>query len=267
MDRLLLTIASLINTLFLVLLYFNNRKDTIKKIFRYIVVCIIVWIISVLFYSISPNVHVAFFWIKVSNGISAFIPVLFWLFSFIFPHREYKVKKIDMVLVIVLPLFFILASFTNLLAKKVIITEGGYYLPVAGILFKFFTIYFLLFFVWGFKNLFCSYKISKGVRRLQIKYLFLGVFVTSFIGIITNLVFPMFGIGKLTNLGPISTMIFVGFTTYAIIRYRLLDTKIVITRVGIFFILYAIVLGIPFYIGYQTKSWVMAVSFAVFFAT
>ena len=54
---------------------------------------------------------------------------------------------------------------------------------------------------------------------------------------------------------------------YAIIKYHLLDIGVVITRVGIFLTLYTLVLGIPFYIGHRTNSWIWSTSFAVCFAT
>ncbi|RKY45375.1 MAG: hypothetical protein DRP81_03965 [Candidatus Omnitrophota bacterium] len=46
-----------------------------------------------------------------------------------------------------------------------------------------------------------------------------------------------------------------------------MDIRVAITRVGIFLALYTAVLGLPFYLGYQTNSWVLSTSFAATFAT
>jgi len=54
---------------------------------------------------------------------------------------------------------------------------------------------------------------------------------------------------------------------YAIIKYRLMDIRVALTRAGIFLVLYTAVLGIPFYVGYQTRSWMFSTSVAVILAT
>lgn len=46
-----------------------------------------------------------------------------------------------------------------------------------------------------------------------------------------------------------------------------MDVNLVITRIGIFITLYTIVLGVPFYIGYHTNSWIWSTSVAVLLAT
>jgi len=46
-----------------------------------------------------------------------------------------------------------------------------------------------------------------------------------------------------------------------------MDIKIALTRAGIFIIVYTLVLGIPFWLGYVTKSWLPSTSLAVLLAT
>jgi signal transduction histidine kinase len=46
-----------------------------------------------------------------------------------------------------------------------------------------------------------------------------------------------------------------------------MDIKVVVTRAGIFVIVYTLVLGIPFWLGYITKSWFSATGLAVVLAT
>ncbi|MBN2119919.1 MAG: hypothetical protein JW734_02540 [Candidatus Omnitrophica bacterium] len=97
-----------------------------------------------------------------------------------------------------------------------------------------------------------AYNRSTGIRRNQLKYFILGVTI-GWIGAEFEFL-PSFGI----HLYPYSILM-IGFyplfITYAIIKYRLMDIKIAATRVSIFTIVYTVVLGLPFYIGYQTKSW------------
>ncbi|MFQ5680663.1 MAG: sensor histidine kinase [Candidatus Omnitrophota bacterium] len=54
---------------------------------------------------------------------------------------------------------------------------------------------------------------------------------------------------------------------YAIVKYRLLDIKIAITRTGIFACVYGLVLGLPFWVGSHTRSWLFSTSLAVVLAS
>ena len=70
---------------------------------------------------------------------------------------------------------------------------------------------------------------------------------------------------------PYCSALFLGIypliIVYAIIKYRLMDIHVAITRIGIFSILYVLLLFIPFYIGYQTKSWILSAICAFIFAS
>jgi len=68
-------------------------------------------------------------------------------------------------------------------------------------------------------------------------------------------------------LGVLAILISLGIVTYAILKYRLMDITIALTRAGIFAIVYTLVLGLPFWLGYATKAWFPATSLAVILAT
>ena len=65
----------------------------------------------------------------------------------------------------------------------------------------------------------------------------------------------------------ISILLYLSIITYAIVRYRLLDIKVAVTRVGIFLFVYLFVLGLPLYMGYAHKKWQQATYLAVILAT
>ncbi|RLC33237.1 hypothetical protein DRH14_05230 [Candidatus Shapirobacteria bacterium] len=52
---------------------------------------------------------------------------------------------------------------------------------------------------------------------------------------------------------------------YGVVRHHLIDVRVVFTRTSILVAVYALLLGIPFYVGYTTKAWaVSSLLFAVF---
>lgn len=58
-----------------------------------------------------------------------------------------------------------------------------------------------------------------------------GIVIMVFVGMITNLLLPSIqGTNSYANIGTLSTVIFVGFTTYAIIKKRLFDIRLIVAR-------------------------------------
>ena len=92
-----------------------------------------------------------------------------------------------------------------------------------------------------------SYQSSVGLERIQIKYCFLGTFLSTIPGILFNLIIPAFGTSKLSQLGPSSTIIMVSFISYAIVKHRLMDINIVLKK-GTTYILLMLLLFIPSFI-------------------
>jgi signal transduction histidine kinase len=78
--------------------------------------------------------------------------------------------------------------------------------------------------------------------KLQIQLVFIGIFFTLLIGTTTNLLFPfLFKNDQLSNLGPYSTLIFISFTSYAILKHHLFDIRIIIKRAVVYTVLLAFV--------------------------
>jgi len=107
-----------------------------------------------------------------------------------------------------------------------------------------FGIFVLINIIGGLFFLLKSHRNSVGLERLQIKYCFLGMLISSLFGITSNLILPFLGTSKLSNIGPSSTIIMVSFITYAILKYRLMDINIVLKK-GTTYVLLMLLLFIP----------------------
>lgn len=142
---------------------------------------------------------------------------------------------------------------------------NSFYYPVAtGSAYPLLYLTWLLILGYAYHNLFKSYRRSHGIKRNQLLYLFLSSAI-GFIGGAINFL-PAFG----SRIYPYSNFAISAYciiATYSIIRYRFLDVRIIVTRAGIFSIVYSLVLGIPFWLGYATKAWFLATTLAVLFAT
>ena len=135
-------------------------------------------------------------------------------------------------------------------------------------------LYNISFFIWisfvaaGFTETLIQYlKEINSFKKNQSLYLFLGFFV-GFFGGLTNF-FPPFHI-DVVPIGNFTIPLYCIIATYAILRHKLLDITVVLTRLSVFTIVYSLILGIPIWLGFKLLGiglWLLPVICMGVFAT
>ncbi len=199
------------------------------------------WNFSVLMIYLFKDPSWKLFWVRMSFAATSIAPLAFFSFSLFFPKEKPIISNLKLFFISIPALVFIFVSFTQLMVHSVqwdiLRSNYGPMHPIFGV-YVFVTIFGGLFFLMKW------YRNSVGSERLQIKYCFLGMFISSCFGMITNLILPFWGTSKLSNLGPSSTIIMVSFITYAILKYRLMDINIVLKKGTTYFLL-SLLLFVP----------------------
>jgi signal transduction histidine kinase len=97
----------------------------------------------------------------------------------------------------------------------------------------------------GFFELIRKYRKSRGFEKLQLKYLIVGIVETFGLQILTNFIaVVVFHYSGFVIFGPIFSLILVGFITYAIIRHRLLEVRVIVARSALYALLVLLVAGL-----------------------
>lgn len=228
-------ILSVIALVFLgIVVYKRNTRSLTHIYFFLISLSLALWSFAIAAQSFFPGTY--FFVNLAFVGPFAF-PGLFVLFSFYFPKKEEQVKKIYINTVI-----FLTVGFTMLSPFSVVHVNGVRYDTFVST--KIFPIYFLSLIIWGFTILIRKYRKYDGLQKRQVQYFFVGLLFTTSIGGVTNLIFPVvLRDTSLTAIGPVSTLIFFGFVSYAITKYRMLDIRSLVSRSLIYAILVVFVTG------------------------
>jgi len=149
--------------------------------------------------------------------------------------------------------------FTNTLIVGLKKHAWGYHTLVSPAFHIPFLLFFIITYGGALKNLFDKYR-KKGFRQEQpleftrIRYLFLQYLMGALGGL--NY-FTDWGFEFYPFVGYILVTIGITLVAYAILKHRLLDIPVVITRTGIFIAVYTIVLGIPFVITGWSKNWLV----------
>ena len=228
-----LLIVSLIN-LTLALLVYLKRRCLVTRLFAFLVSSVAGWAFSLFATWVTFGGKTNLLWGRVTFTFASLIPLSFLWFAEVFPKGRTLVFRKTLVIFTALGFIFALFSFSPWMVMRVESTEEGYR-PIYGYAHPLFGLYLLSCFGYGFHILVRKWKGSRGIGRVQIQYLFLGVFFTILGGVTTNLIIPtLFHTSRFSFCGPYFSLFFFGFVSHAIIRYRFMDIKIIVKRGGIY---------------------------------
>ncbi|MCX5692558.1 MAG: ATP-binding protein [Candidatus Omnitrophica bacterium] len=248
--------------------YIRNRRSLINFWYTVFVSFLALWTFGLLMMYLSATAGSKLFWANFLYLVGSLIPSSFFCFSLIFPSdKALPIRKVGLIF---LPNFilFILYFFTSLMIRKVVYENGIIKYFVYGPLHLLFDIQVVFFFGWAFWNLYRKYKVSAGRTKMQLRYILVATILGVVLAGTTNVAIPAFLYNcSLAWLGPSFTFPMFSIIAYAIVRYRLMDINVAVTRAGIFLIIYALILGFPLYVGYKTNSWIISTSLAIAFAT
>jgi len=116
----------------------------------------------------------------------------------------------------------------------------------AGRLYIPYTIFFSVVSSYGIFTLYKVYRKTTGSRRIQFKYMLLAA-IMGFAGGSTNFLY-MFSISiyPITPYATYTVPFYVAISTYAIIKHRLMDVKIALSRTGLLLIIYGLIIYFSF---------------------
>lgn len=227
--------GAVVCNLFLGLLVFTkNLRNPININFAGLAIVAAFWAFGLFFYQ-HPVIFPSFVWLKAVYVDVIFLMGVILSFSFFFPSGfsgRLKSFLIPFLLYIIPGLvFFWLIIFTNLFINNVVQESFG---PrqILGPIYPFFALWSSSIFGWGAFNFFQSYKKASGLKKLQLRYLFGGMFLFSLIPITLDVIFPIFfADSRYIWISPISGVFLIGGIGYAIIAHRVLDIRFVIARI------------------------------------
>lgn len=246
--NIVLLITALLNLFLGFIIFFNGRNKKINIIYSLNIVTIISWVVGMILFRSAPQ-ETSLFWCTILYIAPTLIASSFLYFTYIFPTKTDNNVLLKSVLIFLINAIIIaMVVWPELIIKEVNIRPG---LEKEIIFTKFYWFYFLYiagFFSYGFQRLFKKYLKSTGIERLQVIYLLLGYALAANLAFVTNLIMPWIGHFFLNWLGQVFTITMVAFTTYAILRYRLMDIRIVARKIFIYFGIAAFAYGMFYFL-------------------
>jgi signal transduction histidine kinase len=244
--------------------YFANRNKIINQSFMVVSILIGLWCLFSFITSIVENKEIMLFWGRLLYVAAFFTPSAFFHFVFITLNiSEKKYTRLAIKISYLISFLFCFITFSQLFINDILQRTPSTRI-VPGPLYACYVLFFLSLCPYAIYQIFLTFKNSYGYKRDQLKFLFLGFLIALLAGGI-HLSSAYFAIEIFPH--DLLIIIWSMIISYAILRYQLMDIRFVITRAGLFILVYTIVLGIPFYVFYHSGSGLLSTSFAVILAS
>lgn len=200
----------------------THSGSRMRQFYALFVFGVALWVITNGIWRTSPlETEFMQFVIRLTFFASTIIASSFLIFSWLFPYPIHNIPKI-LYWIALLPilLFGILFLFTNLILSgvsvsgNVLTTNYESYYPLFGW-------WFIIYWTWAVVTLTIKRLRAQEPFKSTLTIFLIGIYGSSIIGVFTNLMLPLFwGIQDWGWLGPMASVLWLGMTSYIIVRNR-----------------------------------------------
>ena len=234
---LFISLFTIFSNLYLGLLVFiRNHKDATHRLFLLFTISVALWSVTNYFSLYADSPAEALFRIRLVLSAAVVMFSLLYFFAANFPASNWRLPARHWGIIAAFSLSIIVLVFTPLVFKGVSMQNGKIIpLPNIGMFFYSFSIIGLP--LASSIVLMRKLRSAKGEEKERLKFLFLGITLTFILTTVTNfLLVNVFKFTSLVVLGPFFTLIFVAFSSYAILRHHLMNIKVILTEALVFLI-------------------------------
>src|SRR3989338_3855902 len=224
-------IIVLVANLFLELILLDRAKrSALVEIFTIAVWTLIAWTLSIFLYR-SVEAEQALLWGRILYVSTLLIPLTFLYFVLLFPSNIFTLSRKTVVLAAIpTAILALLIIFTDFIVQGVTVHSGQENILRFGSLYPLYVLYISGYFLFALRHLFKKRQKAEGLEKLQIGYILLGTFISITLGSLFNLFLPSIGDFRFNWLGNVATLAMVSLITYAIVKERLFDIRVVLTQ-------------------------------------
>ncbi|MBI4066982.1 hypothetical protein HY407_01260, partial [Candidatus Gottesmanbacteria bacterium] len=235
-------ITVILNTYLGFLVYFKGKKSWTDRLFFFLTLVLSSYVI-VNYLSLHPPRNTPedqLFWIRVVMAVFSFLGPTLFLLIHTFPKENITIGKKYLVII-----SLILAAAVSASLSPYVFTHmeypNGQPVPVPGPAIPIIFLDFAGLFVLSFILLIYKYIKSEGREKVQYSFFLMGITSTFTLMILSTFIsVVVFKYSGLVFMGPTFALLLVGFITYAIVKHRFLDIRLVVARAVSFTLLIGI---------------------------
>ncbi|PWB39069.1 MAG: hypothetical protein C3F02_00410 [Parcubacteria group bacterium] len=221
---------------FILGIFVLTRKGVINKLWFLNSLAIFLWTIGLFGSVVSQHEGSALFSQRVLYIGTILLPAFFFHYT-LYLTNYYDTNRIKLKIVYLATLFFLIFSFSSLFLKNILPRNSFGYWPVAtGGMYAYFVIFFVAVLAYSLFLLYSSTRINVGYKKKRLQYMLYASLV-GIIGGSTNFLLD-FDV-DFYPAGNFFVSLYAILMAYAIVKYRLMNIRLIVTRS----ILYTVLVG------------------------
>lgn len=230
--------------------YLKNPKSWTNRFFAFMALIYTLYPIAntISLHPLIPSASHNLFWIRMDLFLGSFMASSLLMFAHTFPGKKITMGRKYLIFIGIIVLGNAIMSWTPLFFPSVYYPEGATTaVTTMGPMIMFYLFSFFGMSIASFVILLKKYKNTRGVEKIKVLYLLIGISATLFLtGIMVIFFVAVLNYTGTVFLGPIFPIILMSFTAYSIIKHKFLDIEPIIARAVSYTLLVAL-----FAIGYS----------------
>ncbi len=242
-----------------IFVFLKNTGSRLHRSYGLFGICVGLWSVSLVCCHLSLDLQQALLWNRLVHFFSVFIAISFYNFILILLQcRGRKVLNVGIMMAVIIGGF----CFTPYIISHMSARFGFRIWPSIGSLYLVYLTFFSFYSYYSLFLVFRRFEQESGIKKEQLRYIFIALFI-GFVGGSTNFAYS-FDL-PIPPVGNLFVFLYVLILAYAIVRYRLMDIRVAVASTVILFLVYAFVMGVPFYFFYK-QQYLMSLLLMAFFA-
>ena len=227
----ILSLAVFLNLLLGYLSIIQDRKSWQNRFFSLLCLFSAFWT----FTNFMTGIYATPFWLKSTYSFGSLVASTGLVWTLFLTDKSLKLKKVAIVYAFAL-FFFVASFFDGFIAKNYeAIYPGGAFAGEPGGGLIIYAVFFSINGILILYNLFSGYSAStSGEEKNKFKFIIYGAFGTLGVTFLTSLFLPLFSIYQFSGVDSIGVLILLVCISYTIIKYHLLNIKVITTEIFIF---------------------------------
>ncbi len=244
--------------------FYRDIKDRVNFLFFLFSLSLSGWVLTLYFYFNDKFISHITLVGRLNFAFIILMSLFLFLFVYYFPVKTLLFSKWTLRLMFFESLVLALISWlTPFVSQMEIGTLGGVRSTVFGSLYAIFAAHFIFYTIGSCVLLVKKFFTVDKSYKSQLIYFTFGLFMALLFGTTTNIVIPfIFNNFSVQNLGSLSSLVLVFFTTYSIIKHKLLNLKIFAAQA--FVVLFTLAFLVPIFYAQTLDQLLMDIGLFVF---
>lgn len=268
-NKILVVLIDLIAIGLAFLVYRNNPKEKLNRVFVLMVVTMFYWVNFAYLARLvgKSDTSLALLFLKIAWFITPLFFILLYFLVIYLLKKENEYRTLSKIVFSLGVISAFVTGLTDLVVKGIDFIYGNLRIVYGAGMLPFLAI--ISFFIFAtLYPLFKQYLRALIEERRKIEYFLVGIFIFYLANFIFNIMFPLaFGIIRFYWLGDYSTILLLGFTSYAIVVRELFGVRVILTQILVgataLLLLWQAIISIPNWLEFAWKTSLFAL-FLVF---